>query len=128
MSRRKVVTEITIETNQVLVIKRKQVTRIRRSECGSGAEFVQPDKVRLDMSRLNKGNVLVDETGNRQSVEAPFSTPRFTDSAVGSHSTYRRSLLGATMLAKRFLNCLGRGSRKARPEIERPEIQKCDQG
>ena len=71
MRTRKVVTEITIETNQILVIKRKQVTRSRCSECASEAEFVRPDFMRTNLVRPNTGNVLVDETWNQQVVEAP---------------------------------------------------------
>lgn len=102
MSRRKVVTEITIETNQVLVIKRRQVTRSRCSECASEAESV----------RLEEVNVLVDETGNLRGVEASSSALHFTDAADGSHTIYLRSLRSATGLAKRFLACLRHGSKR----------------
>lgn len=115
MSRRKVVTEITIETNQVLVIKRRQVTRSRCSECASEAEFVRPDFARPD-----KVNVLVDETGNHQGIEASSSTPHFTDAADGSHAIYLRSLVGATTLAKRIFNCLRRGCKR---ESETPRVK-----
>lgn len=108
MSRREVVMEITIETNQVLVIQRRQVTRSRCSECASEAELMRFDKV----------NVLVYETGNQQGL-------RFTDAGDGSDTLYLRSLRGAMTLAKRFLNCLRRGTkRQTRPESEKPEIQK----
>jgi hypothetical protein len=101
MSRRKVVTEITIETDQVLVIKRRQVSRSWCSECGRAAESV----------RLEDVNALLDETGNRRGVEPSSSPPHFTDAADGSDTIYLRSLRGATTLAKRFLNCLRRGSK-----------------
>jgi hypothetical protein len=104
---RKVVTEITIETNQVLVIERKQVTRSRCSECASEAEFVRPDFV-----RPNNVNVVVDETWNQQVVEAASGASHFSDAAGGSHTIYRWSLVGATMLAKRFLSCLGRDNER----------------
>jgi len=102
VSRRKVVTEITIETNQVLVIKRKQVTRSRCSECVSEADFEPPDKV----------NVLADGTGNRQGIEVSFGALHPTDAAGDSHTSYRKSLLRATMLAKRVLNCLRNGRKQ----------------
>jgi hypothetical protein len=102
VSRRKVITEITIETNQVLVIKRRQITRSRCSECGSEAGFAQPDKV----------SVPVDETGTLQGVEASSGTPHFTRSADGSGTIYLRSLPSATTLAKRFLNRLRRGGKR----------------
>lgn len=102
MSRRKVVTEITIETSQVLVIKRKQVTRSRCSECARQAEFVRPDKL----------NALVDESGQQQGVEALSSTRHFIDAADGSHMIYLRSLQGARRFAERLLNCLRRGSKR----------------
>ena len=98
MRPRKVVTEITIETNQVLVIKRKQVTRSRCSKCASEAEFVRPDKV----------NALLDEGGKQQGVEASCSFPHFTGATGSAHTIYLRPLRGATALAKRFLNCLRR--------------------
>lgn len=101
MSRRKVITEITIETNQVLVIKRRQITRSRCSECGREEEFVQPDKV----------NVPVDEAGTLPGVEACSRTPLFTGTADDSPPIYLRSLRSATTLAERFLNCLRRGRR-----------------
>jgi hypothetical protein len=119
---RKVVTEITIETNQVLVIERKQVTLSRCSECASEAEFVRPDFVRPNLVRPNlvwpnlvwpnNVNVVVDETWNQQVVEAASGTSHFSDAAGGSHTIYRWSLVAATMLAKRFLSCLGRGSKR----------------
>jgi hypothetical protein len=112
---RKVVTEITIETNRVLVIKRKQVTRSRCSECTSEAEFVRPEFVQPD-----KVKVLVDETGNQHGIGASSSTRHFTDAADGSRAIYLRSLLGATRLAKRFLNCLRRGSKR---EGETPRVK-----
>lgn len=102
MSRRKVVTEITIETTQVLVIKRRQVSRSWCSECGSEAESV----------RLEDVNALVDETGNQRGLEALPRTPHFTNAADGSHVIYLRSLLDATTLAKRFINCFRRGSKR----------------
>ena len=125
MRPRKVVTEITIETNQVLVIKRKQVIRSRSSECPSEAEFVGPDFVRPGFVRPkfvrpNRGNVLVDETWNQQVVEASFSASHFSEAPDGSDAFYRRSLLGATKLAKRFLGCLRRGSKR---ESETPRLQ-----
>jgi hypothetical protein len=102
-----VVTEITIETNQVLVIKRKQVTRTRCSECASGAEFVPLDEVKV--------NVPVDETRIRQGVEA-LITPHFAGAADGSYRPSLRSWRGATSLARRFRNFLRRGANgKARP-------------
>jgi hypothetical protein len=109
VSRRKVVTEITIETNQVLVIKRRQVTRSRCSECASEAEFGWPDFVRPD-----RVNVMVDEAGIQQGVEASSSTRRCNDAADGSLAIYLRSLLGATTLAKGIFNCLRRGSKRER--------------
>jgi len=102
VSRRKVITEITIETNQVLVIKRRQITRSRCSESVSEAGFVRPDRV----------NVLVDETGTLQGVETSSGTPHFTGAADCSGTIYLRSLRSATTLAKRFLNCLRRGSKR----------------
>ena len=101
MSRRKVITEITIETNQVLVIKRRQVTRSRCSECASEADFVPLDQL----------NVMVDETRNRQGVDAFPSTPHFAGAADGEHTLSLRSWRGATTLAKRFRNFLRRGSK-----------------
>jgi hypothetical protein len=109
VSRRKVITEITIETNQVLVIKRRQVTRSRCSECASDAEFVRLDNV----------NCQVDETGNQPGVGASSGTPHFTDSADGSGAIYLRSLRGATTLAKRLLTCLRRGGKR---ESETPRV------
>ncbi len=101
MSRRKVVTEIIIETNQVLVIKRRQVTRSGWSECTREADFVPIDKV----------NVPVDERRNRQGVEAFPGTPHFACGADGSYTLSLGSWRGATMLAKRFRNFLRRGSK-----------------
>jgi hypothetical protein len=104
VSRRKMVTEITIETNQVLVIQRRQVTRSWCSEGGREAELV----------RLEEVNALVDETGNQRCAEASSSSPRSTTAADGSRVIYLQSLLGATTLAKRFINCLRRrGKRKS---------------
>jgi hypothetical protein len=117
---RKVVTEITIETNQILVIKRKQVTRSRSSECASEAEFVGADLARPNFVRPNRGNVLVDETWNRQVVEAPATASLSSETPDGSHALYRRSLLSATMLAKRFLSRLSRGSK---PESETSRLK-----
>jgi hypothetical protein len=101
VSRRKVVTEITIETNHVIVIKRRQVRRWC-SECGSEVESWWLEDV----------NARVDETGNQRGVEASSSSPHSTNAANGSHVTYLRSFLGATTLAKRFINCLRRGSKR----------------
>jgi hypothetical protein len=101
VSRSKVVTEITIETSQVVVIKRRQITRSRRSECASEAEFVPFDKV----------NVLVDEPANQQGVEAS-RTAHFTDAADGSDTFCLWSLRHATTLVKRISNCLRRGSKR----------------
>jgi hypothetical protein len=114
---RKVVTEITIETNQVLVIERKQVTRSRCSECASEAEFVRPDLVRPNLVRPNlvrpnNGNVLVDERWKQRVVEAPSCAPDFTEDPDGSDAFYRRSLLGATMLVRRFLSYLSRSGKR----------------
>ena len=96
------VTEIRIETNQVLVIQRRQVTRSCSSECGSEAESARREDV----------NALVDETGSLRGVEASSGAPHFTDAAGGSQLIHLRSLLGATTLAKRFINCLRRGSKR----------------
>jgi hypothetical protein len=82
VSLRKVVTEITIETNQFLVIKRRQVTRSKCSECASEAEFVRPEP--------DKVNILVDETGNQHGIEASFSTRHFT----GVQTALRRPIRG----------------------------------
>jgi len=112
---RKVVTEITIETNHVLVIKRKQVIRSRSSECAIKAEFVRPGFV-----RPNRGNVPADETWNPQVVGASCGAPHSSEAPDGSDPFYRRSLLGATNLAKRFLGCLRRGSKR---ESETPRLQ-----
>jgi hypothetical protein len=122
---RKVVTEITIETNQVLVIERKQVTRSRCSECASEAEFagpdfVRPNLVRPNLVRPNNVNVVVDETWNQQVVEAASGTSHLSDAAGGSYTIYRWSLVGATMLAKRFLSCLGRDNER---ESETPRLK-----
>ena len=87
MNRRKVVTEVTIETNQVLVITRRQVTRSRCSECGSEVEFVARAEV----------NAMLDKAGNQRGLEASSESPH-------------RSWQGATTLAKRFISCLSRGS------------------
>ena len=99
MSRRKVVTEITIETNQVLVIKRRHVTRSQCTEPASEAEFVRPDKV----------NALLNEGGNRRVIEASSSAADITDDPDSPLTIYRRPLRSAAMLAKRFLKCLSRG-------------------
>jgi len=101
LSRRKVVTEITIETQQVLVIKRRQVTRSRWSGCPREADFVPIDKV----------NVPAAETRNRQGVEAFPGTPHFAGAADGYYTLSLRSWRSATTLAKRFRNFLGRGSK-----------------
>jgi hypothetical protein len=116
VSLRKVVTEITIETNQFLVIKRRQVTRSKCSECASEAEFVRPEP--------DKVNILVDEQGtawHRGIIQYPSLYRR----ADGSQATYPRSLLGAARLANGFLNCLRRGSKREGETLEenqRPEI------
>jgi hypothetical protein len=102
VNRRKVVTEVTIETNQVLVITRRQVTRSRCSECGSDAEFVPLDEV----------NAVWDEAGNQRGVEAPSGSSCFTKAADGSQVICVRSWQGATTLAKRFISCLSRGSKR----------------
>lgn len=102
MSRRKVVTEITIETNQVLVITRRQVTRSRRSECGSDAEFVPPEEV----------NAGLDKAGNQRGLEASSGIPHLTGAVDASQVICVRSWLGATTLAKRFISCLSRGSKR----------------
>jgi hypothetical protein len=95
-----VVTEITIETSRVLVIKRRQVTRFWCNECGVEVEFVRPEQV----------NTVLDDT------EASSRSPHFTKAADDSQLICIRSLLGATALAKRFISCLRRGSNeKARP-------------
>jgi hypothetical protein len=96
VSRRKVVTEITIETNQVLVIKRRQVSRLWYGECGSEAELV----------RLKEANARMDETGNQHAAEALSGSPHFTNVVEGFHVIWVRSLLGAATLAKRLINCL----------------------
>ena len=111
MSRRNVVTEITIETNQVLVIKRRQVSRLWYGEGGSEAEFV----------RLKEANALMDETGNQHALEALSASPQFTNAGdgfpvIGVRSLLGAATLGAATLAKRLINCLRRGSNgKARP-------------
>ena len=112
MNRRKVVTEVTIETNQVLVITRRQVTRSRCSECGSEGEFVP----------LAEVNALLDGAGNQRGVEASGS-PHFTEGADGSPVICVRSWQGATTLAKRFISCLSRGSKRKTEtrECETPE-------
>jgi hypothetical protein len=115
VSLRKVVTEITIETNQVLVIKRKQVTRSMSCKCASEVELVRPEFVQPDTVK-----VLVNGAGNQQGAEEPSNTRLLTDAAHGSHAIYLQSLLGATRLAKRFLNCLGPGSK---PEDEPPRAK-----
>jgi hypothetical protein len=110
VSRRKVVTEITIETSQVLVIRRRQVSRSWRTECGRDGES----------ERLEDLFAPVDETGNQRGVGASSSTPHFTGAADGSRTIYPRSLQGASTLAKRFLNCLRLGSRR---ECETPRVE-----
>jgi hypothetical protein len=100
LSRRKVVTEITIETHQVLVIERRQVTRSRWSGCTREADFGPIDKV----------NVPAAETRNRQGVEAFPSTPHFAGAADRYYTLSLRFRRGATTLAKRFRNFLRRGS------------------
>lgn len=94
--------EITIETRHVLVIKRRQVTRSWCNECGVEAEFVRPERV----------NTVPDETGNQRGVEASSRSPHFAKAADGSQLICVRSLLGATTLAKRFISCLRRGSKR----------------
>jgi len=96
-----VVTEVTIETNQVLVITRRQVTRSRCSECGSEAEFVPQAEV----------NAVLDRAGNRRGVEASSGSPHFTKAADGSPVMRVRSWQSATTLAKRFISCLNPRSR-----------------
>ena len=110
MSQRRVVTEITIETNQVLVIKRRHVTRSQCSEPASEAEFVRPDKV----------NALLNEGGNRRVIEASCSAADITDDPDSPLTIYRRPLRSAAMLAKRFLSRLSRGSK---PESETPRLK-----
>jgi hypothetical protein len=100
LSRRKVVTEITIETHQVLVIKRRQVTRSGWSGFTTEADFVPIDEV----------NVPAAETRNRQGVEAFPSTPNFAGAADRYYTLSLRFRRGATTLAKRFRNFLRRGS------------------
>jgi hypothetical protein len=101
LSRRKVVTEITIETHQVLVIKRRQVTRSRWSGCAREADFVPIDKVKVPAA----------ETRNRQGVEAFPGTPHFAGAADGYYALSLRFWRGATTLAQRFPNFLRRGSK-----------------
>jgi hypothetical protein len=101
LSRRKVVTEITIETHQVLVIKRRQVTRSGWSGFTTEADFVPIDEV----------NVPAAETRNRQGVEAFPGTPHFAGAADGYYTLSLRFRRGATTLAKRFRNFLRRGSK-----------------
>jgi hypothetical protein len=106
LSRRKVVMEVTIETNQVLVIQRRQVTRRWCSESGSESDF----------AGLDEANALFDKTRIQQGIEAS-SSHHLPDIEIGSGTISRQPLLGATAvgattLAKRFLNCFGRGSRR----------------
>ena len=110
MSRRKVVTEITIETTQVLVIKRRQVTRSRWSECTREADFVTIDKV----------NVPVDETRNRQGVEAFPGTPHFAGAADGSYTLSLRSWLRRNDACKTIpqLSKTRQQMRKPDPEVK----------
>ena len=115
MSRRNVVTEITIETNQVLVIKRRQVSRLWYGECGSEAEFV----------RLKEANAQMDETGNQHALEALSGSPQCTNAGEGFQVTGVRSLLGAATLgaatlASRLIHCLRRGSKR---ESETPRVK-----
>jgi hypothetical protein len=102
VNRRRMVTEIMIETNQVLVLQRRQVTRSSCSECGREAELVRSEKLKA----------LVDAPGNQRGVEASSGAPRFTDVAGGSQVIYLRSFLGAATFAKRFINCLRLGSKR----------------
>jgi hypothetical protein len=91
VSRRNVVTEITIETNQVLVIKRRQVSRLWYGECGSEAEFV----------RVKVASAQMDETGNQPALEALFGSPQLTNAVDGFQVIGARSLLGAATLGQR---------------------------
>jgi hypothetical protein len=106
VSRDKVITEITIETSQVLVVTRRLVSRFRCSECGSEAESARQQDVKAQ----------VEETGNQHGVEALFS-PHLSKAVAGSPVVDRRSLLGAktlgaTTLAKRFIDCFRRGGKR----------------
>jgi hypothetical protein len=104
--------EVTIETNQVLVIQRRQVTRSWRSESGTEDDF----------ARLGQAGGVGGETTMRQGVE---DTSTFPDAADAACTISRRSLLGATALgatafARRLLNGLWR---RGRPESRSPRLK-----
>ncbi|HVR27561.1 MAG TPA: hypothetical protein VMU26_30055 [Candidatus Polarisedimenticolia bacterium] len=106
MSRRKVVTEITIETNQVLVVKRRQVSRLWYGECRTEVGCVQPKEAEAQVA----------EARNHHAVEALSGSPHFSNAVDGFHVIWVRCLLGAATLAKRLIkrliNGLRRGSKR----------------
>lgn len=93
--------EITIETSQVLVITRREVSRTWSSECGTEAAFVP----------LEEENAMLDDGANLRDMEATFGSPHFTNIAGSSHVKSVQSLLSAMTFVKRLINYLRRGSK-----------------
>ncbi len=86
MRLRKIHTEITIETDQVVVIRRRRVTRSWCTECGVETEFVPVEEV----------NRLLDDRINRGGVGAIGGSAHFAKARDGSPVICVKSLLGSS--------------------------------
>jgi len=80
-------TKITIETEQVTVIRRRRVTRPWCSECGGEAEFVPRHEV----------STWLDGRPNQAGPRAIGSGPHFARAADGSVVVCVKSLLGSSV-------------------------------
>lgn len=85
MNPRKIVTEITIETDQVLVVRRRQVIRRWCAACRAETEFI----------RREEGNHPLDLGRNQGNVVTASGSPHFAKAPDGSLMICIRSFWGA---------------------------------